>query len=55
MTLHCNDPLKKGCSWSGDELELAALTDALDDRDFSYCPNCDGNDFEEEDDDDDTE
>jgi len=48
MTLWCNDPLKKGCRWSGDQAELVAKTDALDDRDFSYCPACKGNDFEEE-------
>jgi hypothetical protein len=51
MALYCNDPLNKGCSWSGDPQELVALTDALDDRDFSFCPNCDGKDFQEEEDD----
>lgn len=50
--LYCNDPLKKGCGWSGDSTELVALTDALDDRDFSFCPRCDGKDFQEEDEDD---
>jgi len=28
------------CGWSGDHSELIALTDDLDDRDFSYCPKC---------------
>lgn len=50
MTLYCNDPLNKHCRWSGDPDELVALTDDLNDRDFSYCPQCDGKDFEEEDD-----
>jgi hypothetical protein len=49
MVLYCNDPNKKGCHWSGDPEELVALTSDLNDRDFTHCPNCDGNDFEEED------
>jgi hypothetical protein len=49
MTLYCNDPLKKGCSWSGDREELVSKTEDLDDNDFSFCPQCEGNDFQEED------
>ena len=47
--LYCKDPNNKGCSWTGEHDELVALTDVLDDRDFSHCPNCDSKDFDEED------
>jgi hypothetical protein len=47
MTLYCNDPKKQGCQWSGDPQELVALTDELDDVDFTHCPYCEGADFEE--------
>lgn len=30
------------CWWTGDISELVALTDDPEDRDFSYCPNCEG-------------
>lgn len=36
------------CGWSGDSSELVALTDDLEDRDFTHCPRCDGTDFEDE-------
>ena len=38
------------CGWAGDPSELIALTDDLNDRDFSYCPYCEHNDFDEEED-----
>jgi len=44
--LICND-----CGWSGEPGELVSKTDDLNDRDFSYCPYCGGNDFDEEDED----
>jgi len=50
-TLYCDDPKKIGCSWSGDRRELIARTENLSDRDFSYCPHCEGNSFTEEDED----
>jgi NAD-dependent SIR2 family protein deacetylase len=40
--LYCND-----CNWSGYPEELVALSDDLNDRDFSHCPWCEGQDFEE--------
>ena len=49
--LYCNDPLKKGCSWSGDSDELVSLTAALDDKEFTHCPHCGGTDFKEEEED----
>jgi hypothetical protein len=49
VTLWCNDPLNKGCHWTGEPDELVALTDAFEDRDFTHCPNCDGADFQEDD------
>ena len=55
VTLFCNDPKKKGCHWSGDRQELVALTEDLNDQDFSYCPHCEGNDFEEVEEEDDDE
>ena len=36
------------CSWSGTREELVALTDDLDDQDFTHCPNCGGTEFEED-------
>jgi len=46
MTVYliCNE-----CLWQGEPDELVALTDDLDDQDFSYCPNCGGKDLEEDD------
>jgi len=38
------------CRWCGDPLELVALTDDLNDTGFRYCPQCGGEDFEEEED-----
>lgn len=34
------------CHWSGDLSELVAVDDDVDN--FSYCPRCDGDIFEEE-------
>jgi len=35
------------CGWSGDESELVSLTDDPRDLDFSFCPDCNGDYFEE--------
>ena len=38
------------CWWTGDPSELVALTDDVNDRDFSHCPDCEGTnivDFED--------
>lgn len=35
----------------GDPDELVSLTSDLNDVDFSYCPNCEGKDFDEEEED----
>ena len=43
MSLNCDD-----CGWHGEPEELVARTDAGDDRDFSFCPFCEENDFDEE-------
>jgi len=40
--LHC-----KNCWWYGDPSELVSKTSSFFDRDFSYCPDCGGTDFEE--------
>lgn len=55
--LYCKDPNNKGCTWSGESDELIALSNNANDNDFTHCPNCDGDDFDEEDieDDDDEE
>lgn len=53
--LYCKDPKEKGCSWSGGHDELVALTDDSTDIAFDYCPNCEGDDFDEEDIEDDDE
>jgi hypothetical protein len=37
------------CGWVGDDSNLEAATEDLDDKDFSYCPDCGGSDFEDED------
>lgn len=50
IILYCNDPKAQHCTWSGEHDELVALTDDINDEDFSYCPNCEGRDFQEEDD-----
>jgi len=42
--LICNE-----CGWSGEAEELVALTDYLNDKDFSHCPYCGETDFDEED------
>jgi len=44
--LNCNN-----CHWSGDPSELVSKSDDLKDKDFSFCPYCGGNDFDEDDDD----
>lgn len=44
--LICNN-----CGWLGEPSELVSKTDALDDRDFSFCPQCEGNDFDEDEED----
>ena len=36
------------CGWIGDSAELVALTDDLDDIDFTHCPQCEGTDMEDE-------
>ncbi len=48
ISLTCNK-----CFWFGYPEELVALTDDIpsDDRDFRYCPRCEGNDFDEDEDD----
>jgi len=33
--------------WTGTEGELVSKTDELEDRDFSFCPYCEGGNFEE--------
>ena len=43
----------ENCEWSGYPEELVSKTEALDDKDFSYCPYCDGKEFEEIDEDED--
>lgn len=35
--VYCED-----CGWSGYVDSLVALTDNLDDVDFSHCPDCEG-------------
>ena len=47
--LICNE-----CGWQGDPSELVSKTDAVDDRDFSFCPQCEESDFEEEEEEDGT-
>ena len=42
------------CWWSGYPEELIALTDDLDDKDFSYCPRCNGNNFDKDEEEDNT-
>ena len=34
------------CDWEGYSEELVALTDDLDDRDFSHCPYCESSNIE---------
>lgn len=36
------------CGWAGSDTELVSLTDDPDDNDFSYCPNYEHNEFDEE-------
>lgn len=36
------------CGWYGDETELVSKTDEPDDKGFYYCPDCTGNNLEEE-------
>lgn len=43
------------CGWSGDDTQLESKTEDLDDRNFSFCPDCGGDNFEEEDEDEDEE
>ena len=47
-TLICNE-----CGWEGTPEELVSLTDDLNDRNFSFCPYCDSNNFDEEEDEED--
>jgi len=35
------------CTWGGYHEELVSQTEDLDDKDFSYCPDCGGKEFEE--------
>ena len=37
----------ENCDWSGYREELVSQTEDIDDKDFSYCPYCDGKEFEE--------
>lgn len=48
MYLECDD-----CYWYGSSEELVTKTEDLDDKDFSYCPSCGGNNFQEFEDDED--
>ena len=34
------------CGWSGAPEELVSKTDDIDDRDFTYCPQCGNDKFE---------
>ena len=43
----------ENCGWSGTPEELVSLTDDFDDRDFSFCPDCGKDEFEEEEEEDD--
>ena len=43
ITLTCLE-----CGWSGYPEELVCLTDSVDDKDFSYCPHCEKDNFEED-------
>ncbi len=36
------------CNWQGEEDELVTSTDNVNDRNFSFCPFCSGNDFDED-------
>ncbi len=45
MWLICNI---SDCPWQGTADELVTLTDNVNDRDFDFCPNCNGKDFDEE-------
>ncbi len=36
------------CDWQGEADELVSLTDNANDKDFSYCPYCSGEAFDEE-------
>ena len=38
--IECED-----CGWSGDTSNLVALTDDLNDKDFSHCPDCGSKDI----------
>jgi predicted RNA-binding Zn-ribbon protein involved in translation (DUF1610 family) len=40
--IQCNN-----CGWTGDSTMLVSKTDALDDRDFNYCPDCGSDDIED--------
>lgn len=40
------------CDWQGSPDELVSLTEETNDKDFSYCPYCNLNDFEEDEEDD---
>lgn len=50
MSLICNN-----CGWDGDDMELVRKTDSPDDNDFSYCPDCESDDFDDEDEEEDGE
>ena len=40
--IQCNE-----CGWTGDTTMLVSKTEDLEDRDFSYCPECGSNDIED--------
>lgn len=42
-----NEIICNNCGWSGDSTQLVSKTEALDDRDFSYCPECGSCDIED--------
>ncbi len=40
--IKCNN-----CDWHGDSTMLVSKTEAMDDRDFNYCPDCESDDIED--------
>lgn len=36
------------CGWTGNNAELVAITDNLNDAYFAYCPVCEHSEFDEE-------
>lgn len=46
IIMYCNNPFKKKCRWSGDPDELVCTDE--DPKHFTHCPNCGGEDLDEE-------